>query len=156
MGKQWTKEDLVTLEKVYPNTSNREIAKLFPGREEMAIRDKANDLGIKKSKKYQGLLLKERVKMLNEGRAAKIGQIRIWSYSKRGETYTRKFIKMGPGKKGWRKLHEHNWKKATGKKKVPAGYHVAFKDNKYLNCFPSNLELRPNSKQKKDWKKAKA
>jgi len=51
MSVKWNKEEIRQLKKLYRNTSNKEVAKAL-GRTPAAVKGKAADLGLTKTKKY--------------------------------------------------------------------------------------------------------
>lgn len=57
----WTQEEVVKLEKNYPNTTNESVARIV-GKSPKAIISKAQRLGLKKNWRYKQKVLKEAVK----------------------------------------------------------------------------------------------
>lgn len=58
------------------------------------------------------------------------------------------FIRTGLGK--WEYLHVYLWKKANGKRKVPKGFRVMFRDRDSMNTDIKNLVLRSDADAMRD------
>lgn len=161
MSRKWNKEELETLELLYPHLPNREVAGII-GKTKAAVEQKAHVCNVKKSESYMIRLAKE-MKEVNKATQFKKGHI-TWNKGTKGLTSAN----SGSFKKGqkshnkrplgstritqdgytevktkepstWELLHRLEWQKHNGA--IPDGHNVQFKNGNKQDCKIENLYL---------------
>ena len=134
----WRQDEIDVIIKEWDRLSCTEIAEILAPRTRNAVKTKALELKVKKSKET----MRELCRRTNRGQFIKgrrpAEEIPLLTVSVRTTASARyKYIKLGIKK--WIPLQHYNWQQAGNT--VPEGYVLCFKDNDPLNCEVSNLEL---------------
>ena len=153
---KYSKEEIELIKQLYPDTSNKEIARQL-GRKQRMIGQFAIKNGLRKSKKYMntnpGAFTKgqpawnkgSKNTMRANKTSFKTGKIPpnhkpIGSVSKRWHKKDERFyllIKIGKAK--WEHLNHFNYKKYIGE--IIPGSVITFKDGNTENCSSNNLKM---------------
>jgi len=165
MGRQqhrqpWTPQQDKWLRELYPETSNRQIARVM-GRKYSSIKNRGQALGLKKSPAYMARekpgCFKPGQKSWNKGISYQPGGRIKESQFRKGQMphntipvgtevvdsygYRKRKIRddapVGRAYKNWRFVHVLEWEKHNGP--LPAGYVVRFRDGDQTNVSPDNL-----------------
>ena len=157
-GKHWTPEDLKALERVYPDTDNTTLGRIFR-RSESSIQNQAINHGWRKSDAYMATkpgCFKPGLTPWNKGvpfsppgsekgRFRKGQKPHTWQPigCERGTKdgyLQRKMTDTGYPPRDWVPVSHIEWEKHHGKP-VPEGHAVLFRDGDKRNFAPGNLEL---------------
>jgi hypothetical protein len=173
-GYKWTVKDsaedridIVEFKRMYPNTSNNDMAKTFKigyG----TVKNIANKYGLRKAAGFSNSgRFKKGQKSWNKGTKGVCiggvqtqfkkghkpkntlhdGAIRVRTDRlKNGTERKYQWIRISEGK--WHMLHVHRWEKANGA--VPRGHIVVFRDGDTMNCELSNLRLKTRQQHAED------
>jgi len=162
----WPPEHVDLLKKLYANTSNPDLGKMF-GRKASSVGDKALKLGLKKSPEFISELAKKYAVINgqktrfakgftphNKGKAFNAGGRSLETQFKRGrapqkwrpigservgkDDYLLRKISDTNTTKDWRPAHVLLWEERHGT--VPQGHVIAFRDGNKRNFAPDNLE----------------
>lgn len=157
---EWTAQQDVWLRELYPDTSNKVIAKML-GRSYSAIKNRAVTLGLKKSGEYMatgpGCFTKESAPW-NKGRNWNAGGRSVATQFKAGEKphtwvpvgtevvdaygYRKRKVRddapKGRAYRNWKFVHIIVWEESNGCQ-LPKGHIVRFKDGDIQNLDPTNL-----------------
>ena len=157
-GKPWTPEDLKALERVYPDTDNATLGRIFR-RSDCSIKNQAVIHGRRKSDAYMATkpgCFKPGLTPWNKGvpfspPGSEKGRFRkgqkphtwqpIGSERVTKDGYLqRKMTDTGYPPRDWVPVSHIEWEKRHGKP-VPEGHAVLFRDGDKRNFAPGNLEL---------------
>jgi hypothetical protein len=158
-GKPWLSEDLEALGKIYTETDNATLGRIFR-RSEASIQNQAIKYGWRKSTEYMARVkpgcFKPGLTHWNKGLSYTApGSER--THFKKGEKpatwmpigservtkdgyLQRKVTDTGYTPKDWVAVSHIEWEKHSGRK-VPKGHAVIFRDSNNRNFAPANLEL---------------
>jgi len=153
---KWNKIDSDKFRNLYPDVSNKELAKLF-GVSESSIINRATKLGIKKSQEYMSRgpgqfreghqAWNKDIKGIHLSRETEFKPGHIPANTKYNGCISLRIRKRRDGKYYfirldkmiWIPYHRYLWEKYYGP--IPEGRIVAFKDRDTLNVCLENLEL---------------
>ena len=168
MGAKWTKQEIDTLKRLYPDTYTADLARIL-GRPKSGVFGKANILGLKKSEAFMKAELKRQGEKLRvagavsrfkaghvpaqKGKEASEKVIKALSkhwypkghvpHNVKHDGYERVnvdgYIEVRVALGKYAQKHRLIWEQAYGK--VPEGFIVSFKDGNRLNCTLENLHL---------------
>ena len=158
-GKPWSPEDLAALAKVYPDTDNATLARIFR-RSEDSIKNQASKFGWYKTPEYVARVkpgcFKPGHKPWNKGthysapgtERTRFKKGRVPSNWKPIGTervtkdgyLERKLSDTGYPPRDWVPVSHIEWEKHNGRP-VPEGHAVVFRDGNDRNFAPANLEL---------------
>lgn len=154
---KWTAQQTEWLERLYPDTSNQQIARIL-GRDLLSIRNKAIKIGLKKSEEYMATkpgCFSQNQRPWNKGRQWKAGGRSVQTQFQQGQTshnwkpigherltkdgiWQRKVTDTGVTSRDYVAIHKLVWEQHNGP--VPAGHIVVFIDGNRENFDPANLE----------------
>lgn len=157
-GKPWSPEDIAALEKIYPDTDNATLGRIFR-RSTLSIKNQATSRGLLKSEAYMATkpgCFKPGLTPWNKGThfsppgsertRFKKGQksstwLPIGSERVTKDGYLeRKMTDTGYPPRDWVAVSHIEWEKHNGRP-VPKGHAVIFRDGDKRNFTPANLEL---------------
>lgn len=157
-GNPWSPEDITALEKVYPDTDNATLGRIFR-RSTLSIKNQATNRGLHKSDAYMATkpgCFKPNLTPWNKGtnysapgsertRFKKGNKPATWlpigsERVKRDGYLERKTTDTGYPPRDWVAVSHIEWEKHNGRP-VPKGHAVIFRDGDKRNFASANLEL---------------